>query len=93
MCDVFHGPNARESRVLTLAGREADIVGILTTAVATGTVVHDAAERLADSVAQKLAWVQEGAEERRARYAFFYSVVSDRNLDGAAPLVARLATR
>ena len=51
-------------RVLTLAGREADIVGILTTSVATGTVVDDASERLADAVAQKLAWVREGAGAR-----------------------------
>ena len=48
-------------RVLTLAGRTADIVGILTTSVATGTVVDDASERLADAVSQKLAWVREGA--------------------------------
>ena len=140
-------------RVLTLAGRLADIVGILTTSVATGTVVDDASERLADTVAQKLAWVREGAgarfpdielsliptllfeedvsaprrtssppaagaasrpsdvlampsvfigsvseivdqmEERRARYGFSYYVVSDRQLDRAAPLVARLAAR
>ena len=138
-------------RVLTLAGREADIVGILTTSVATGTVVDDAAERLAAAVDQKLAWVREGAgarfpdvelsliptllfeedraratvdlirsrgwtgvapsdvlampsvfigstseiadqmEERRARYGFSYYVVSDRQLDRVAPLVARLA--
>jgi probable F420-dependent oxidoreductase len=51
-------------RVLTLAGREADIVGILTTSVATGTVVDDASERLAGAVAQKLAWVREGAGPR-----------------------------
>jgi probable F420-dependent oxidoreductase len=140
-------------RVLTLAGREADIVGILTTSVATGTVVDDAAERLAGAVEQKLAWVREGAgarysrielsliptllfeedreraaadliaarrwtgvstadvldmpsvfigsvgeiadqmEERRARYGFTYYVVSDRHLDRAAALVARLAGR
>lgn len=140
-------------RVLTLAGREADIVGLLTTSVATGTVVDDASERLADAVARKLAWVREGAgprfgeielslmptllleedreraasdlmaargwtgvtaadvlampsvfigsaeaivdqmEERRARYGFSYHVVSDRQLDLAAPLVAGLAGR
>jgi probable F420-dependent oxidoreductase len=51
-------------RVLTLAGRTADIVGILTTSVATGTVVDEAAERLAGSVSQKLAWVREGAGPR-----------------------------
>jgi probable F420-dependent oxidoreductase len=140
-------------RVLNLAGRLADIVGILTTSVATGTVVDEAAERLASSVAQKLAWVQEGAgarfadielsliptlvfeddreaaashliaarrwsgvsvadvlampsvfigsigevadqmEERRALYGFSYYVVSDRQLDHTAPLVARLTSR
>ncbi|MCI0581445.1 MAG: TIGR03621 family F420-dependent LLM class oxidoreductase [Chloroflexi bacterium] len=140
-------------RVLTLAGRVADIVGILTTSVASGTVVDDASERLADAVARKLAWVREGAgarypdielsliptllfeedreraaadliaargwrevtpadvlampsvfigsvgaivdqmEERRARYGFSYYVVSDRQLDQAAVLVARLAAR
>ncbi len=51
-------------RVLTLAGREADIVGILTTSVATGTVVDDASERLAGAVVQKIAWVREGAGAR-----------------------------
>jgi len=140
-------------RVLTLAGRLADIVGILTTSVATGIVVDEPAERLASSVAQKLAWVRDGAgeryadielsliptlvfeddrevaasrliaargwsgvsvadvlampsvfigsvegiaermEERRALYGFSYYVVSDRQLDRAAALVARLASR
>jgi probable F420-dependent oxidoreductase len=140
-------------RVLTLAGRSADIVGILTTSVATGTVVDEASERLAESVAQKLAWVREGAgarypdielsliptlvfeedqkgaasnliaargwtgvsvadvlampsvfigsvsqivdqmEERRALYGFSYYVVSDRQLDRVAPLVAHLTGR
>jgi probable F420-dependent oxidoreductase len=51
-------------RVLTLAGRTADIVGILTTSVASGVVVDDASERLAGAVAQKLAWVREGAGTR-----------------------------
>ena len=140
-------------RVLALAGRVADIVGILTTSVATGTVVDDPSERSAASVQEKLGWVREGAgsrfpdielsliptlvlekdreraaaeliaargwngvtpagvlampsvfigslddiaeqmEERRARYGFSYYVVSDRQLDRAAPLVARLAGR
>jgi probable F420-dependent oxidoreductase len=140
-------------RVLTLAGRRADIVGILTTSVATGTVVDEPTERLASSVAQKLAWVREGAgaryadielsliptlvfevdrenaaarliaarkwtgvsvadvlampsvfigsvdeiadrmEERRDLYGFSYFVASDRVLDRAAALVARLAGR
>jgi probable F420-dependent oxidoreductase len=53
-------------RVLTLAGRAADIVGILTTSVATGTVVDDPAERLAASVEEKLGWVRDGAGPRFA---------------------------
>jgi alkanesulfonate monooxygenase SsuD/methylene tetrahydromethanopterin reductase-like flavin-dependent oxidoreductase (luciferase family) len=140
-------------RDLTFAGREADIVGVLTTSVATGTVVDDASERLAGAVAQKLAWVREGAgdrfheielsliptllfeedrdrvatdlirargwigvtpsdvlampsvfigstgeiadlmEERRRQYGFSYYVVSDRQLDRVAPLVAQLVGR
>jgi hypothetical protein len=32
-------------------------------------------------------------EERRARYGFSYYVISNRQLDAAAPLVARLAAR
>ena len=51
-------------RVLSLAGREADIVGILTSSVASGTMTQDPLERLPESVAQKLAWVRQGAGER-----------------------------
>jgi probable F420-dependent oxidoreductase len=51
-------------RMLTLAGRVADSVGILTTSVATGTLVADPRERMPDAVAQKIAWVREGAGSR-----------------------------
>jgi probable F420-dependent oxidoreductase len=51
-------------RMLRLAGRQADIVGFLTTSVASGTVEDDPAERLASSVAQKVEWVREGAGSR-----------------------------
>jgi probable F420-dependent oxidoreductase len=51
-------------RMLRLAGRHADIVGFLTTSVASGTVEDDPAERLASSVAQKVEWVREGAGSR-----------------------------
>ena len=50
--------------MLALAGRDADIVGILTTSVATGTMVDDSVRALAASVAEKLAWVREGAGAR-----------------------------
>ena len=51
-------------RLLTLAGREADIVGLLTTSVATGTVVDDPRERTVSAVQQKLGWIRDGAGER-----------------------------
>jgi probable F420-dependent oxidoreductase len=51
-------------RVLTLAGREADIVSILTTSVASGSVEDGAAERTAPAVRQKLEWIRAGAGER-----------------------------
>ncbi len=51
-------------RVLTLAGQEADIVGILTTSVATGTVVDDPNERTVDGIREKLGWVRAGAGAR-----------------------------
>lgn len=51
-------------RMLRLAGREADIVSLLTTSVATGTVEDDPTERLAASVDEKLGWIREGAGER-----------------------------
>src|SRR6185503_2354966 len=55
---------AGQKRMLTLAGREADIVGILTTSVASGTLAADPTERLAEAVAQKVEWVRQGAGER-----------------------------
>ena len=51
-------------RVLTLAGREADIVSILTTSVSTGRVEDDPTERTARAVRQKLDWIRVGAGER-----------------------------
>jgi probable F420-dependent oxidoreductase len=51
-------------RILRLAGREANIVNVLNTSVATGTVVDATDERLPAAVEQKIAWVREGAGER-----------------------------
>lgn len=55
---------AGKQRMLKLAGREADIVGMLTTSVASGVVDPDPSERFADAVRQKLAWVKQGAGSR-----------------------------
>ncbi len=51
-------------RILTLAGREADIVGILTTSVASGTVLDDPNERTVAGMREKLGWVRLGAGSR-----------------------------
>ena len=55
---------AGQPKMLQLAGREADIVGILTTSVASGTVEDDPSERFAAAVEQKLEHVRTGAGER-----------------------------
>lgn len=51
-------------RILTLAGRVADTVGILNTSVATGVQLDDPTDRRAASVAQKIGWVRQGAGDR-----------------------------
>jgi len=53
-------------RLLNLAGRFADSVGLLTTSVASGAVVDDVSERTPAAVRQKLDWIREGAGERFA---------------------------
>jgi probable F420-dependent oxidoreductase len=55
---------AGSRRMLRLAGREADTVGLLTTSTRTGTLLDDPSERLAGAVAEKLGWVREGAGPR-----------------------------
>lgn len=56
-----------KERMLRLAGRHADSVGLLTTSVATGALVDDVAERTPAAVRQKLAWIREGAGARFSR--------------------------
>lgn len=55
---------AGKKRMCQLAGREADIVGLLTISTANGTFQADPVELLAPTVTQKLDWVREGAGER-----------------------------
>jgi probable F420-dependent oxidoreductase len=55
---------AGHRRMLTLAGREADSVGIMTTSVASGQMVDDPFAGRSDRLAQQVAWVREGAGER-----------------------------
>jgi probable F420-dependent oxidoreductase len=77
---------AGKKRMLTLAGREADIVGILTTSVATGTVLDDPTERLAETVMQKIAWIREGAGARfdRIELSLIPSLMMTENRRAAA---------
>jgi probable F420-dependent oxidoreductase len=51
-------------RILSLAGREADIAGILTVSTAGGSLVPDPTERLASTMERKIGWVREAAGER-----------------------------
>lgn len=51
-------------RMLTLAGRVADSVGLLTSSVASGELVDDLAERMPEAVERKLGWVRAGAGAR-----------------------------
>ncbi len=53
-----------KERMLKLAGREADIVGILTSDVSSGTLISDIRERLAAAVQQKIGWIRQGAGTR-----------------------------
>jgi probable F420-dependent oxidoreductase len=51
-------------RMLALAGREADIVGVLPSALADGTVADDLAGRAPAAYERKLGWVRQGAGDR-----------------------------
>jgi probable F420-dependent oxidoreductase len=51
-------------RILHLAGRIADIVGILVTNVASGVAINDPRGRLSEAVSQRIEWVREGADSR-----------------------------
>ena len=58
---------AGSRRMLGLAGRHADIVGILPKALPNGTISEDISERTPATTAQKVAWIREGAGDRFAR--------------------------
>jgi probable F420-dependent oxidoreductase len=55
---------AGSRRMLGLAGREADIVGILPRALPNGTISEDLEERSPAAIARKVAWVREAAGDR-----------------------------
>lgn len=51
-------------RMLTIAGREADSVGLLSVATGSGIVTDDGSDRTAAAVTRKIGWVREGAGDR-----------------------------
>jgi len=51
-------------RILSFAGKEADIVGVLTTAVGTGVVVDEPLNRTTEKVAERIGWIRDGAGDR-----------------------------
>ena len=50
--------------MLGIAGREADIVGILPKALPNGTISEELSERSPQTMAQKIEWVREAAGDR-----------------------------
>lgn len=61
---------AGKKRMCHIAGREADIVGLMTVNTTGGTVYADPHELLAATVEQKLAWVRQGAGHRFGNLEF-----------------------
>jgi probable F420-dependent oxidoreductase len=55
---------AGSRRMLSIAGREADIVGILPRALPDGTISDDLQERSPAAIAQKVEWVRQAAGDR-----------------------------
>jgi probable F420-dependent oxidoreductase len=55
---------AGSRRMLGIAGREADIVGILPRALPEGTISGELSERSPERVTRKVAWVRQAAEQR-----------------------------
>jgi probable F420-dependent oxidoreductase len=55
---------AGSKRMLALAAREADIIGILPKALPNGTISGEISERLPATMAQKVEWVRQAAGER-----------------------------
>jgi probable F420-dependent oxidoreductase len=55
---------AGSGRMLSIAGREADIVGILPRALPDGTISDDLQERSPAAIAQKVEWVRQAAGDR-----------------------------
>ncbi|NJN17449.1 MAG: TIGR03621 family F420-dependent LLM class oxidoreductase [Oscillochloris sp.] len=78
--------------MLTLAGRYADSVGILTTSVASGNVSDTPDERMPAAVRQKVAWVRAGAGDRFDQIELSLIptlVLTDRRREASEELIRR----
>lgn len=79
-------------RILTYAGREADIIGVLTTAVGSGVVVDEPLNRTTEKVAERIGWIRDGAGERfgKIELSMIPSViVTDDRRGATAELIAK----
>ena len=78
-------------RMLSIAAREADIIGILTAAVGTGRRLPDPSALLAENIAEKIEWIRHEAGSRfdNIELSIVGSVVIAENRREAAERLAR----
>jgi probable F420-dependent oxidoreductase len=78
-------------RMLSIAAREADIIGIMTAAVGTGRRLPDPSGLLAESVAEKIGWIRQEAGSRfdDIELSIVGSIVIAENRRKAAERLAR----
>jgi probable F420-dependent oxidoreductase len=78
-------------RMLSLAAREADSVGILTASLGTGRLTPDPSGLLAESIAQKIDWIRDAAGPRFAELelSIITTIVVDENRLQSAERLAR----
>lgn len=76
-------------RMLRLAGRFADIVGVLTSAYGAGTMAPLAAERTCEAVREKIRWIREGAGSRfeQIELSMIPTIIVTDDRDAAASMV------
>jgi probable F420-dependent oxidoreductase len=81
---------AGSRRMLGIAGREADIVGILPRALPEGTISEELSERSPERVARKVEWVDQATEDRsrQVELSMVLSVASGRDHRKAAERLA-----
>jgi probable F420-dependent oxidoreductase len=77
-------------RMLGIAGRQADIVGILPKALPNGTISEELAERSPETIARKVEWVRQAAGERfdQVELSMMVSVIVAADHRGVAERIA-----